>query len=399
MAGALVVALVGALIFIDLLVGYIRLRRALARPQPAPRPLAHYPSVTVVRPVRGLDVGAEGNFAAALDTGYPGEVETLFVFDDALDPAWAVATAAVERHRAAGAAGHADVLLAGPPPAGMTGKLNAMLEGERAARGELIAFGDSDTRPDRQVLRVLVEELLATPGAGSAFAPVVVSERARRVGDVGYALLINALYGPSVARAAAAEGDVAFIMGQLMVFKRETLRAIGGVGCARGQLVDDMHIGRRVAGAGYRNVMAPHALAIVTGGMTLGGFVRLLRRWLLFSRNGLPTEFTRPQWRRGSEYWIATLTAAFGFSTATPWVALAPLAALVLFGASLASLNRRFGGAPIAARHVFMLYALPLVAAAAVVSTLLDSTVDWRGRAYALDPQARLAEERSWGRT
>ena len=390
MIGAVLIALLGGVVLFDLLVTHVRLARSLDRPAKAFPALKRYPSITVVRPVRGLDVGAADNFSAALDNGYPGEVETLFIFDEDSDPAFPVACTAAERHRASGAQGRVEVRIAGPPPAGMTGKLHAMMEGERAARGELIAFGDSDTRPDREVLRALVEELLGTERAGSAFAPVVVEERARCAGDVGYAILINAWYGPAVAYAAASTGDVPFIMGQLMVFKRETLLAIGGVGCAQGQLVDDMHIGRSVARAGYRNVMASHALPIVTGGMTLTGFARLLRRWLLFSRNGLPLEFTRPQWLRGCEFWLAGLGSMLGFSTGRSWAALVPALALIVFGASLATLQRRFGGPPIAPRHLFMLFALPLFAAAVLVSTLLDRQVDWRGRAYALDPEAHL---------
>src|SRR5690242_19613776 len=107
-----------------------------------------YPSISVIRPVRGKDVGAAENFKAALDTGYPGEVETIFVFDDDSDPGLPVAREVVAEHIAAGRPGRADVVVAGAPPAGMTGKLNAMVVGQRFARGELIAFGDSDTRPD-----------------------------------------------------------------------------------------------------------------------------------------------------------------------------------------------------------------------------------------------------------
>src|SRR5262245_57577586 len=161
-----------------------QLTRAIHLARPTRRPLAHYPSVTVIRPVRGRDVGAGDNFAAALDTGYPGEVETLFVVDDTNDPAWPLLQRAVEEHP------QARLLVAGPPPAGRTGKLNAMIVGLSAARGELVAFGDSDTRPDRQVLRAVVETLLDEPNAGSAFAPVVVENPSGTAGDAGYALLI-----------------------------------------------------------------------------------------------------------------------------------------------------------------------------------------------------------------
>src|SRR5262249_53437586 len=153
---------------------------------------------------------------------------------------------AIEQHVARGGHGTAEIIIAGQPPHGMTGKLHAMIVGTERARHELIAFGDSDTRPDREVLRATVETLLLTRRAGCAFAPVVCNQPAEKAGDVGYATLINAWYGPSVTVASRRTGDVPFIMGQLMVFTRECLRDIGGVGCARGQLVDDMAIGHVV---------------------------------------------------------------------------------------------------------------------------------------------------------
>ena len=392
MTFAILVSLLGGALLLEIFFNHRVLSRALRRkPTPAQR-LHTYPSVTVVRPVRGADVGCEQNFTAALDTGYPGDVETLFVFDDESDPGYPIACAVVRRHRDAGRAGTAEVLVAGPPPVGRTGKLNAMIAGERAARHQLIAFGDSDTRPDREVLRVLVEELLLTPGAGDTFAPVVVNCPAQKAGDVGYGMLINGWYGPSVALTArAAGGDVPFIMGQLMVFKREALAAIGGCACAQGQLVDDMYIGTCVARAGYKNIMTEHPLYITTGGMSLAGFIKLFRRWLLFSRNGLPGSFTWPMWVRGLEFWLGFLSMTLALLTGHYLVALLPAAALLAFSASLVNLQRKFGGAPIRGLHLLVPFVIPMVAPLEVASNLVNRSVDWRGRAYSLDTQARLA--------
>jgi ceramide glucosyltransferase len=388
---AILVTLLGLASLLEIALTHLQLSRALRRPFTPPPRLPSYPSVSVIRPVRGRDVDAEANFAAALDTGYPGEVETIFLFDDEQDPGYTVACEIVRRHRQAGRQGRAIVRVSGAPPNGVTGKLHAMMVGEQLATGELIAFGDSDTRPDREILRVLVEELLLTPNAGDAFAPVVVNGSAQASGDVGYAMLINAWYGPSVALAARPSGDLPFIMGQLMVFKREALRAIGGVGCARGHLVDDMAIGACVARAGFRNIMIDHPLYIATGGMSLEGFVRLLRRWLLFSRNGLPRAFTWPMWMRGAEFWISTVAAAMAIATGHLMAALAPIAGLLAFGTSLLLIGRKFGGAPVALRHVWLPFLIPILAPACLVSTWVNRSVDWRGRAYEVDAQARLA--------
>ena len=60
------------------------------------------------------------------------------------------------------------------------------------------------------------------------------------------------IYQPNEKQLMFCLGELPFIMGQLMVFRRPALRAIGGVACAEGQLVDDMYIGKRVHEAGFR---------------------------------------------------------------------------------------------------------------------------------------------------
>src|SRR5262245_22570564 len=95
-----IISVVGAITLVAALLWYGCMRRALDRRRVLPAPLVQYPSITVVRPVRGADVGAAENVAAALDTGYPGEVETLFIFDDEQDPGLPVVRRAVARHQA-----------------------------------------------------------------------------------------------------------------------------------------------------------------------------------------------------------------------------------------------------------------------------------------------------------
>src|SRR5271168_1851698 len=96
----LVLGGIGAIVLVMTVAWHRALSRAITpRPQ-APSQRRHYPSVTVIRPVRGKDVGAAENFTAALDTGYPGEVETLFIFDDDKDPGLPVAREVVAAHRA-----------------------------------------------------------------------------------------------------------------------------------------------------------------------------------------------------------------------------------------------------------------------------------------------------------
>jgi ceramide glucosyltransferase len=386
-----VVGLLGLGVLVAVLVWHRKLSAAVT-PREVLRVLRRrYPSVTVIRPVRGKDVGAAENFAAALDTGYPGELETLFVFDDDRDPGLPIARAVVAAHVASGRPGRAGVVVAGSPPAGRTGKLNAMVVGQRLARGELIAFGDSDTRPDHDVLREVVDTLLAAKQNGSAFAPVLVHQPAKAAGDVLYALMQNGLYAPLAAYASGERRELPFIMGQLMVFRREALEAIGGVESVQGQLVDDMAIGKRVHEAGYKNVMSYHPLHIATGGMTLRQFLPVFRRWMMFSKNGLPISFVWRQWMQGVQFYVALVALIAAIASGHFAAALLPAAALAAQAASMLILQRKNGGAPIPAKWAVMPIVFFLIAPLVLLQNTLKRRIDWRGREYQLDAAAALA--------
>lgn len=359
-----------------------------ARPEP-PR-LTDYPSVTVIRPIKGLDSEAEENIHAALHLVYPGEVETLFVFDDEHEPALPLVRRALEAwtppltHRAR-------VLFCGAPPAHRTGKLHAMLTGLQAAAYERIAFVDSDTRPAPDTLTRLVETLETSPGAGSAFAPVAVTSKPRSLGDIGYALLLNGMYAPLARRAAAQnDGCLSFIMGQFMVFKREALAAIGGLESANGQLVDDMYLGERLNAAGLRNVVAQPLVPIIQHGLSWRAFWGVYVRWITFSRTGLTElSFKGPAIAQGVVFWVALLGLL-----ASPWLgawaAVMNLLALALVVFDIGHQHEVCGGAPLTWWQMALGATVLLVAPAVYLNVLLSREVNWRGRHYALSKTSHL---------
>lgn len=370
-------------------------RHRVLAPKTAPPPLAQYPSLTIVRPIRGLDPGAKENIAAALDNGYPGDIETLFVFDDEEEPALPLVREAIAEHVQLQRSGRARIVIAGPPQEGRTGKLNAMIAGTSVAQGELIGFADSDIRPDQDVLRRLVDLLLGTEKAGAVFAPVTVSEPPQKLGDVGYALMLNALYTPEVRMLAQRRGDLPFIMGQLMIFRREALAAIGGLDCATGQLVDDMHLGTRITAAGYRNFMSHDPVRIIDWGMDPAEFARTYRRWLAFSRSGLPLSFSVGAAQPYIAFWLGIVGCAWALSIGHPLAAIMPLILAAVAGAGVISLNRAVGGARLPWRWIYAPYLLLLSGPFIVLAQLVWPEVRWRGRSYGLNAQARLSSSPS----
>jgi ceramide glucosyltransferase len=353
---------------------------------------ARYPSITVIRPIRGLDTEALQNIRAALDTGYPGPCETLFVLDDAREPALALIRQAMLEANDAGRTVDARVLFSGRPPEGRTGKLNAMIVGLQEARGELVAFADSDIRPDREALRVLVRTLLSAPDYGAAFAPVTVSPPPRTVGDAGYALMVNGLYCPAFQYVAHHNhGTMPFIMGQLMVFRREAIAAIGGLESAEGELVDDMVLGEHVAKAGLRNVVSPHAVPVIQQNLPFAEFLSTYVRWLTFSRSGLPgLTFKIISWLRALVFWAGfALTVAALVEGSWLTAALAACAP-IMTAASINSLHTQQSGVRLRLRHAWVGFALLMTAPLVMLWIHTHRQVTWRGRSYSLNRGSRL---------
>lgn len=381
--------IIAGVLLLDLLTWHWLLGRGIGRTAPTKREPDAWPSISIVRPIKGADTGQEENLRAALDTGYPGEAETIFVFDDEHDPGYAGAVRATEEHERSERPGTARVITCGQPTSERTGKLHAMIVGAEQTTGDLLAFGDSDTRPASGLITALVATLLADDKTGCTFSPAVVVGRLRTSGDVGYAMLLNALYGSVAAWQARKGGRLPFIMGQIMVFRREALDDVGGVACAEGQLVDDMAIGRCTHEAGWHNVMVTEPLAIVAEGIGLGQFLKIYRRWLLFGKNGLSISFTWPVWVRSVEY-FASIVLAIIAGVLGVWVAVAiALLAVLAFGLSNIRLHRLLGGGGLPITGLWMVWALLLLAPFVQLSMLFRG-VDWRGRNYKLGKNATL---------
>jgi ceramide glucosyltransferase len=209
---------------------------------------------------------------------------------------------------------------------------------------------------------------------------------------VVYGLMINSWYGAAAAELAGERRELPFIMGQIMLFRRDALAAIGGLESAEGQLVDDMFLGAELDRAGYKNVMVRSPLHLVTGALDLGALSALLTKWMAFSRSGLPPAFLRRNFVRGVE-----LAAALGLTVSAmllrePVLALFASSALSVWIYSQVALYRSLTGFDVPLRFALWVpLVTPLLAGALMAKSFLTNKVEWRGQSYQLNGAARLA--------
>lgn len=368
------------------------MQRIAIRQQIHPAPPQSYPSLTVIRPIKGIDSGLRENVIAGFQDDYPGELETLFVFDDEEDPAVRIVREVIKERKAEGLFADAQILFSGQPPRNRTGKLNAMIEAMASAHHTLIAFVDSDIRQAPGDLSRLVATLLGDDGAGSAFPTVVSAATPHTLGDVGYAVMVNGLYEPSaLATAHRANGTLPFIMGHMMVLRREAIEAIGGLETAEGQLVDDMYLGRRMVEEGYRNLLSPKPVAIIQQDCSFEEFVGILVRWIAFSMSGLPFWTTKlPHALTGFALWGGIIATGYGISQGLIAISLLGFVTAISVPITINNLHFRMSNQPIPWRFAWGSMIIWLAAPMIYAQIWIRREVNWRGRRYRLNLQSRL---------
>jgi hypothetical protein len=137
--------------------------------------------------------------------------------------------------------------------------------------------------------------------------------------------------------------------------------------------------------------MSRKPLHIATGGMTLRQFLPVFRRWMSFSRNGLPVSFVWRQWLQGAGFFVSLIALVAALATGNFLMALLPAAALTAQTASLFVLQRGYGGAAIPARWFWTPIAFFLISPAVLLQNALKRKVEWRGREYKLGKSDALA--------
>jgi hopene-associated glycosyltransferase HpnB len=217
-------------------------------PADPPEP-EHWPSVGVVVPARDEAAVLPETLPTLLAQDYPGELAVWLVDDGSSDGTAALAGALAEQ------TGRAFTVLTAPPPApGWTGKLNALQCGVAAASAagiELLLLTDADIAHHPSSVRRLVATALADDRDAVSLMALLSTQSAwERILVPTFVYFFAQLYPfPRVARPGARTAAAA---GGCVLLRRVTLERAGGLPRIRGDLIDDVALGRLLKRAGAR---------------------------------------------------------------------------------------------------------------------------------------------------
>src|SRR5258707_15758837 len=195
------------------------------------------PSVSILKPVRGVDFGSYENFASFCRQEYPG-YEILFAVNDDSDPAVAVINRIIaefpeQRIR----------LLVGAEHLGANRKGNKLARLAGEAQNEVLVLTDGDVRVGPNFLR----EVLA-PLAGKKIGAVTSFYRGiagKNIGAGIEAVGASSDFFAGVLMAGWTEG-ISFALGASIATTKKWLGKMGGFEAIGDTLADDYELGHRI---------------------------------------------------------------------------------------------------------------------------------------------------------
>jgi ceramide glucosyltransferase len=207
-------------------------------------------TVSILKPVCGLEKNLLENLKSACRQKYAGTYETIFAIHNEKDPAIKV----IEQVQAACPQANIRVIV-DESRIGANGKISNLQNALRQAVGQVIVISDSDMhlRPDYL-------DCLLTALRDRRVGIACTLYRARKPDnfmEILELLTFNADFVPSMVFAYLT-GSSVVCPGASMAIRREVLDSIGGLMPLRDHFVEDYELARRAAAKGYRTELIPY---------------------------------------------------------------------------------------------------------------------------------------------
>ncbi|HEY9631820.1 MAG TPA: bacteriohopanetetrol glucosamine biosynthesis glycosyltransferase HpnI, partial [Coleofasciculaceae cyanobacterium] len=228
-----------------------------------------HPSVTILKPICGLDGDAYENLASFCQQDYP-EYQIIFAVRDAADPGIEIVQKIIHYFP------EMDIqLVASDRTIGTNLKVSNLANAAAVAKYEILVIADSDIRVGRDYLQRVVQPL-QDENVGVVTCPY-------RSLAKGWVAILEALgnatdFHAGVFVSKHLEG-VQFAFGSTIVIRQAVLEAIGGFPAIADYLADDFQLGYLPAQLGYEVVLSDYVVEHVLATTTLVDSIKRQIRW------------------------------------------------------------------------------------------------------------------------
>jgi ceramide glucosyltransferase len=355
-------------------------RGARARPLPG-----FTPSVSILKPLAGLDEALETNLESFYRLDYPG-YELIYSFAHRADPAFSVARRVADRHPEI-----PSVFVVDAREPGGNAKVNRLAAAVRCARARLLLLSDGNVfvRPD--FLRLAVSWF--ADGRVGLVSHLFRAAGARSLGSRLESLHLNGVLQEGTA-ALTHLFQIPCVVGKSILLTREALDEIGGFAALGDYLAEDYLLGVLVKKAGFRVVLSADEIETTEFSKSLSAVWDRQRRWAILRRRlgGLCY---------GAELFMSPLPWAVAAVLAARGAALVSACAAALYLAQIAIVAISFGraGRPLSAVDFLLLPIRDAGVGALFWAGLFGRRTQWRGRPLTVGPGTVIERGRGSLRT
>jgi ceramide glucosyltransferase len=239
---------------------------------------ADAPSVSILKPLRGVDPRMTAGLVSHCEQVYPGTYELIFGVSSMQDPA----VDEVERLRAAYP--HLSIQIVHcPAQLGSNGKVSNLAQMLPHARFEHIIVNDSDILVSPNYLQRVIAGF-DDPSVGLVTVPYI-GHAEGGIWSRLEALGISTDFMVGVLTARRLEHGIRFGLGSTLATTRTALASIGGFESLVNDLADDYELGARLAARGYRVNLVREVVQTTVPAYTLRGFCEHQLRWSRSTRD------------------------------------------------------------------------------------------------------------------
>jgi ceramide glucosyltransferase len=233
---------------------------------------ASLPTVSILKPLKGVDPEIYESFRSHCVQDYPAGYEIIFGVSDPADPA----VASVEQLQRE-FPDRAIRLVVCPEILGANVKVSNLEQMLAAARFEHIVVNDSDIRVGQDYL-----QRVAAPLVDSKVGMVTCLYRGMASGTLGSrleSLGISTDFCAGILAARQLESGLRFGLGSTLAFRRTDLDRIGGFKSIVDFLADDYELGKRIAALGLKVILSDVVVETHLPVYDLRSFVAHQMRW------------------------------------------------------------------------------------------------------------------------
>lgn len=346
----------------------------------APTVSTVFPTVTILKPVKGMDADSYNNFSSFCHQEYAGTVQIIFAAASADDPVIPVI------HQLIADFPQTDIsLVINPAIHGPNYKVSNLINAFSKAKHEIIIVCDSDIRVTADYLASVTAHF-SDPKVGlvtSLYRTSNVHGIATAIEAIGF----TAEMIPNVMVALQLEG-LTFALGASMAARRQALESIGGFNALANYLADDYQLGNKIHLAGWRIALDR---CFVESMMKEENLVSVLSRQLRWSRT---MRVSRPGGYLASGITLPFLAVLLAAMIA-PSLQIALLAITILYTVRLTvttSYSRSLVKDNLLPHWLWLIPLRDMLGFFTWALAFLGNKVEWRGSRFRLKPGGKIEE-------